>query len=231
MGRKHNPAPDTLPVNTNTGGAGVAQPASPASPAATPAPAATPTHEQVGANAEHPSAPNLGELAPAPALEPVPSATPAPVATPVAEVVKESHAAPVATPAPSAEVVPAVEAPAISGAPKVGTQVLVANQHTGAIVFPRKGAQGMLVNPLILPAGQVTLVDAEEWELRKSNRVVQHYLDMKLLAVVNVVSPVPVLENTSTNLPIPEHLQTEEELGQMASAKVRKQQSLGSIDV
>jgi len=115
------------------------------------------------------------------------------------------------------------------GAVKKSSTVLVANQHTGGIVFPRKGQGGVHVPPLRLPPGSVTPVDREEWEARKKSPVVQYYLDNGLLAEVNRVGPVPVLDSTTSHPEVPEHLQDEEHEGKQilaeaapATARVRQ---------
>ena len=110
--------------------------------------------------------------------------------------------------------------------------VHIANQHTGHIMFPRKGAGGITVDPLILPPGTTTAMDKEEWEARKAGQVVQHYLDRGLLAEVKgSMSNIPV-DPTSTELPIPENLQGEEQEGAYGQAKVRSDKSrTGEIKV
>lgn len=115
-----------------------------------------------------------------------------------------------------------VEAPAVLGA-ATGTTVLIANQHTGMILLTTKAAMGILAKPIELYPGTVTPIDAVEWAERKKLPVIQYYIDHGLLAEVNSVRPVPVLEDTSTNLPIPEHLQTiEEQSGQHVAANLRR---------
>ncbi len=118
---------------------------------------------------------------------------------------------------------------AVPEAVKKSSVVLIANQHTGGIVFPRKGEGGVHVPPLRLPPGSVTPVDREEWEARKKSKVVQYYLDAGLLAEVNRMGPVPVLDSTTSSPEVPEHLQTEEHKGKQivqeaapATARVRQ---------
>lgn len=105
---------------------------------------------------------------------------------------------------------------------KKGT-ILIANQHTGIISIPRvsyQNDQRVLLTPLNLAPGTVTPVDAEEWTERRKNHVVQHYLDIGLLAEVKRDGAVPVLETSSTDLEaiIPDNLRTAEELGVEGSA-------------
>lgn len=117
---------------------------------------------------------------------------------------------------------------------KVAT-VRVANQHSATIMFTRRGGGGVALPPLILPPGRVTEVVAEEWKARKQSRVVQNYLDRGLLAEVRKApgSEVPVLESTTADLPIPEHLQTAEEgeqTGTVARVRVKRKRP-GTVDV
>lgn len=100
--------------------------------------------------------------------------------------------------------------------------VLIANQHTGAILIPRKGQVGIALNPLVLAAGQVTEVSVEEWDIRKVHPVVQHYLDKGLLIEVSKIGPVPVLDSTSTDLEliIPENLRSDSQQGEYGAAQV-----------
>jgi len=86
------------------------------------------------------------------------------------------------------------------------TYYMVANHHTGAIVFPRKGVSTKLSDPLILPAGQSIQVDAAEWnELRKSAGV-KLYLDHRLISEVKFEGPVAVTAVTTVEPNIPPHL-------------------------
>lgn len=123
--------------------------------------------------------------------------------------------------------------PATGGA-KSGkaTTVLVANQHTGGITFPRTGANGVIAPPLRLAPGTVTEIDATEWAERKKMKVVRHYLDAGLLAEVKRKGNVPVLSESTTNLQPPENLQTDAELrqGDTAKAGVRKENA-GTVTV
>jgi len=123
-----------------------------------------------------------------------------------------------------------VETPSVSS-----NVVLVANQHTGAIIFPRKGDGNVVVNPLIIPAGTVVPVDSIEWALRKQNPVVQYYMDARLLVEVNNVGPVPVLSNTSSDLDaiIPDMLQEQSFTGESTGVKSKpvEMQDAGTIEI
>ena len=122
----------------------------------------------------------------------------------------------------------------MEGATNTGSSssILIANQHTGAILIPRKGEVGIALNPLVLAPGQVTAVDADEWNIRKKHPIIQHYLDKGLISEVSKIGPVPVLDATSTDLDaiIPENLKPETQSGDIASAAVTKS-SVGSINI
>jgi hypothetical protein len=95
----------------------------------------------------------------------------------------------------------------------------IANNHTGDIVFPRKGRGALKTVPLTLPAGQSVIVDGEEWIQLKLNKSVRNYLDAGLISEVSKVGEVPVMSQSSTDLPIPEHLLREEEMGKQTDVK------------
>ena len=128
-----------------------------------------------------------------------------------------------ATPAPKAR-----KASELTQAP-IQTTVLVANQHSGPIILPRvaiQGEQRIQLNPTILYPGTVTPVDGDIWSEHLKLIVIQHYLDKRLLAVVQSEGLVPISDTSSTDLEgaIPENLKTEEELGNTgATAKVVRQ--------
>jgi len=117
-------------------------------------------------------------------------------------------------------------APSPEASIKSSPTISIANQHTGGISFPRKTDDGRPLPPLRLPPGEVTPVDREIWELVKKKEVVKHYLDKGLLAETTKRGKVPMLDNTSTTLPIPEHLQDEEQTGGTTgrAAELRKKQ-------
>jgi hypothetical protein len=107
-------------------------------------------------------------------------------------------------------------------------KVRVANHHTGDILFPvvkvLEGGVRIPHPPLVLHAGVVTHVDADHWEELKKITVVQHYLDKGLIGEVTKDGAVSVTDATSTDLEacIPEHLQNEEQAGNVATASVVK---------
>lgn len=88
--------------------------------------------------------------------------------------------------------------------------VIVANQTMAPIIFPRKG-KGATIAPLVIPPGTAIPIGTEEWEKRKKNKIVQAYLDHHLLAEVPREGSVPVSSSTTSDLPIPEHLQDAKE--------------------
>lgn len=171
---------------------------------------------------------------------PGPGATQAKPATttPVPAKAVEAPATPVeqVAPAPAkAETVTKKEdivvmGPVIESAPEIMVKpsgdVFVANQHTGGITFPMRGEGGIVVPPLRLAPGQVTRVPADEWEKRKRMLVVQYYLDKRILVEVQQAAGVvvPMTSETSSELIIPENLQTDAEAmqGQMGSAAITK---------
>ena len=124
------------------------------------------------------------------------------------------------------------QSPAIPASSK-GT-VLVANYHTGGIVFPRRSPDGkILLKPLRLAPGTTTPVDADEWAKHITIKTVQHYMDKGLIAEVKRNdADVPMKESTSSDLEIPEHLQTDEEAlqGNMLEANVRKAKP-GTVEI
>ena len=119
---------------------------------------------------------------------------------------------------------------ATATATATSTTILIANQHTGPIMFPRKGGDGISQPPLILEPGTATELDKEEWNSRKAGEVVQHYLDRGILAEVTRTSNNVPMDPTSTDLPIPPNLQGDEQTGRDASASVRKIKN-GSVTV
>ena len=124
------------------------------------------------------------------------------------------------------------QAPAVPAASK--GKVLVANYHTGGITFPRRSPDNkLLLKPLRLHPGTTTEVDAEEWAKHKKIKTVQLYMDKGLIAEVKRNdADVPMKESTSSDLEIPEHLQTDEEAlqGNMLEANVRKAKP-GTVEI
>jgi hypothetical protein len=110
--------------------------------------------------------------------------------------------------------------------------VLVANYHTGGIVFPRTGANGLMMPPLRLAPGSTTPVEKEEWDKRKKMTVVQHYLDAGILGIVQKTGAVPVQGNTTTTLVVPEHLAGEDHEGKEEGVKAKtRRKKVGSVTV
>ena len=91
------------------------------------------------------------------------------------------------------------------------TQYIIANQHAGAIVFPRRGGGQIRNSPIVLPPGQSIAIDAEEWVALRKNRGVQNYIDAGLIKEVRKIGEISVSSTTTTKLPVPEHLQREDE--------------------
>ena len=107
---------------------------------------------------------------------------------------------------------PVIEVPTVV-TPRRVSHYLIANQHTAPILLLRRSSRGGLsMAPRTLWPGTVTTVDAEEWVKNMKNAAVQMYVDRGLLREVEKMGPVPVLDSTTSDLPIPEHLQTAAEL-------------------
>lgn len=148
-------------------------------------------------------------------------------------------AAPVQTNTPAAVSVPKVPVaiPANKPIPASETHltignptVKIANQHTASIILPRR-SMGMNLPPTVLQAGWVNEIPADVWAKASKNPVVQSYLNKGLLAVVRKAGgTVPVLSETSTDLPIPEHLQDAPAHGDMTQAKVSKEKA-GTVNI
>ena len=116
------------------------------------------------------------------------------------------------------EEVAVVETPS----PQGEGDILVANQHTGGIVFPRKSKEGLYAPPLRLAPGMVTAIPRELWEKYKKMPLVQAYLDKRLLVEVKRAGAVPVLDAATSDLVIPENLQTDADKG-IAKASVKRE--------
>lgn len=109
------------------------------------------------------------------------------------------------------------------------TVYFVANNHTGDILFPRASRGAIKSVPLVLPAGKSIMVEADEWIQLKTNKSVRNYIEAGLISEVAKEGDVPVSSQSSTELPIPEHLLREEETGDNVPVKAsvrRKKVSL-----
>jgi hypothetical protein len=93
------------------------------------------------------------------------------------------------------------------------THYFVANHHTADIIFPRSGRENIRRPPLVLFAGVSTPVSADDWNAVRNNKGVKNYLDAGLISEVRREGEVSVSSSTSGDIPIPEFLQTPEELG------------------
>lgn len=111
---------------------------------------------------------------------------------------------------------------AATPSPQGEGDVLVANQHTGGIVFPRKSKEGLYAPPLRLAPGTVTAIPHELWEKYKKMPLVQAYLDKRLLVQVKRAGAVPMLDAATSDLPIPENLLTDADKG-VAKASVKRE--------
>jgi hypothetical protein len=109
----------------------------------------------------------------------------------------------------------------------------IANNHTGTIIFPRSGQGAIRLPPLVLLPGKSVLMQKDDWERLKANQGVQNYLDAGLISEVDREGTVPVSSQTTTILPIPDHLMRDEEMGQQTDVKsqvVRRKASTLTID-
>jgi len=94
-------------------------------------------------------------------------------------------------------------------------KVFIGNQHTGGITFPRK-VNGVALPPIRIAPGTVAEVEEDWWKQQKSNKVVQGYLAAGILVEVKRPTKekaVPVGLETTSEPPIPEHLQSADEQG------------------
>ena len=105
------------------------------------------------------------------------------------------------------------------------THYLIGNRHTGAIVIPRKNKDRLVISkvePIILPPGQTTSLDSEEWkDLKAANKMIQVYLEKGLLSEEQKSGSVPVSDQTVDSFPIPDHLLREEESGKSTDTKAK----------
>ena len=108
-------------------------------------------------------------------------------------------------------------------------QLFVSNQHSGPLTIPScKLPSGVVVPPVNFLPGVSQPVDREWWKgIKNKFPVVCHWLDRNMLMEsIRDRGIVPVMDSTSTDLPIPEMLRDDEhESGQHPEvrAKVRKQ--------
>ena len=107
------------------------------------------------------------------------------------------------------------------------THCIVANHHTGTVIFPRKGKSGTAIAPIIIPAGKSEAVPIDDWNELKASDGVKNYLDHGIISEIHSVQDVATSDTISDKLPIPEHLLKESEMGNQTdvSAKVRRKTS------
>ena len=107
--------------------------------------------------------------------------------------------------------------------------IFVSNQHSGPLTIPGcKLSSGVVAPPVNFLPGVPKSVDREWWNgIKDKFAVVRHWLDRNMLVEsTRDRGQVPVMDSTSTDLPIPEMLQNDEhESGQHPEvrARVRKQ--------
>jgi hypothetical protein len=115
--------------------------------------------------------------------------------------------------------------------------ILIANQHTGGIVFPRRSG-GISLPCVRLAPGTVTKVDSDLWNTVKANPIVQAYLDKNILRIVKRENEnVPVSESTTTNpeeliRSVAPHLADDEVEVEKGSAKAKvTKKKVGTVTV
>jgi len=115
-----------------------------------------------------------------------------------------------------------------------GGEVMIANHHTADFLFPRVSPSGLSIPPMSLPAQMATPVDREIWKEIKKMPVVQHWIDRGLLAEVRSAGQVQLLDDTSTDLEVPEHLQEDEieaETGGIQISAKANRTGLGTVTI
>ncbi len=107
--------------------------------------------------------------------------------------------------------------------------IFVSNQHSGPLSIPScKLASGVVVPPVNFIPGVPQAVDRAWWNgIKDKFAVVRHWLDRNMLVEsTRNRGSVPVMDSTSTDLPIPEMLQNDEHGSEQhpeVRATVRKQ--------
>ena len=92
--------------------------------------------------------------------------------------------------------------------------VIIANQHTATILFPRRGGVNS-VAPIQIDPGKSREVPKELWQTLLKGKAVQRYLDLGLIRVTDREKDnIPIMESTGSDLKIPPHLlRDDEEVG------------------
>lgn len=114
---------------------------------------------------------------------------------------------------------------------------LVANHHTAPIGFPRSSAGSIVFQATTILPGHVQEIDNDLWKKYKKTPVIQHYLDKGILTEVKDADATVVVGATRTSdPPIPEHLQDEEQAnnvsgqGTVTAKPVRRQGSTVKVE-
>lgn len=107
--------------------------------------------------------------------------------------------------------------------------VRVANHHKGPIIFPRSVNSEILPSPICIYPGSVEEIDAGVWGSLKSSPQITHYLNAGILSEVRRDGNVPVYEERTSDPPVPENLQYEEQTGAAVTASVKRAKR-GSVD-
>ena len=109
---------------------------------------------------------------------------------------------------------------------------LIANHHTGPMAFPRSLEGNVVFAATTINPGECKEIDDDIWKEFKKTPVIQFYLDKGHLSEVQDAGKnVVVGEERTSELVVPDHLQSEEqEAASNVSAKVVRK-TKGSISV
>lgn len=103
---------------------------------------------------------------------------------------------------------------------KTVKDIVIANHHTADIILSRVYHPNIEGDPtkrhlqseaIIIHRGTARKVKAEEWELRKDSRVIQYYLDNKIISVTHCEGPSEIAFSGIMALEVPDHLKPNDE--------------------
>jgi hypothetical protein len=102
-------------------------------------------------------------------------------------------------------------------------EVFLANRHTGDFLFPYT-TQGGLRAHFLLEKGHSSPIPKEVWDSIKDHEIIQWYLDHGHLELLKEAKEVAITEEKTSDPPIPQHLQDEEQQGNdpVVKAKVKR---------
>jgi hypothetical protein len=104
------------------------------------------------------------------------------------------------------------------------THYHIANTDSGDIVYPRPGKGGIKATSIVFPSGQAIPIEASEWHEMREKTGIRNFTNAGVLVEVNKDGNTPISERSASSMPIPEHLQRDdEEIGTgPVKAKVRQ---------